>query len=198
MFIFRRKKGRTRETAPFTGIGNLIPQFLADITGDHSCISGDYRFNAQLPHSGNDLLLQCFLLPIPTVRIRSTPSFQIIHLPPCHKGRTGNKLIDLLRRISDTLQQIIPDNLHPCYTQRHIDAVHRHPVYFFLPAFPVPESHGVGIGTVIQVISILHSRRLSDFLLRQRQYFRQFLRGIIPRKMNTCHVFQVPIQARSQ
>ena len=56
----------------------------------------------------------------------------------------------------------------------------------------------VGIGTVIQVISILHSRRLSDFLLRQRQYFRQFLRGIIPRKMNTCHVFQVPIQARSQ
>ena len=64
--------------------------------------------------------------------------------------------------------------------------------------YTVPESHGVGIGTVIQVISILHSRRLSDFLLRQRQYFRQFLRGIIPRKMNTCHVFQVPIQARSQ
>ena len=94
MFIFRRKKGRTRKTAPFTGIGNLIPQFLADITGDHSCISGEYRFNAQLPHSGNDLLLQCFLLPIPTVGIRSAPSFQIIHLPPCHKGRTGiNSLI---------------------------------------------------------------------------------------------------------
>ena len=141
MLVFRRKESRTRKAAPLAGIGNLIAQFLAYITGNHSRISGKYRFNAQFTHTGYDLLLKHFLLLIPTIRIRPTPSFQIIHLPPGHKSRAGNKFIDFFRCISDTLQQIVPNDFHPGNAQRHINAVHCHPVYLLLPTLPIPKRH---------------------------------------------------------
>ena len=168
VFIFRRKESRTGESAPLTGISNLITEFFTDVTGNHSSISGEYRLNTQLPHTGYDLLLKRFLLLIPAIGIRSTPTLQIIHLPPSHKGRAGNKFIDFFCCVSQTFQQIVPDHLHSGDAQRHIDAMHCHPVYFFFPTLPIPENHGIRISAIVQIISVLHGCLLTYLFLWKR------------------------------
>ena len=55
--------------------------------------------------------------------------------------------------IAQPQQHIAPHTLMTDGSKRHIDTMKCHPVNLFLPAFPVPESHGVRECAIIEVIS---------------------------------------------
>ena len=151
--ISRLQKSRTGKAIPQIGLGQVQSQLLVSIMRNHSRISRKYRFDAILTHPLQYFLLQSFLLCVPRVRIGTAPSFQIIHGPPSQKGGTSYKTVYFFFGISQLLEHIEPDTLLPYSGQRKIDAMQSHPVYFFLPALPIPESHRIRVGAIVEIIT---------------------------------------------
>ena len=78
-FIFRLQERRTIVTAPQTRIGYIQAQLFLGIMRYHATITWQNRMNTIFTHPLHNLLLQFGLLNIPTIRIRATPPFQVIH-----------------------------------------------------------------------------------------------------------------------
>ncbi len=70
-----------------------------------------------------------------------------------------------------------------------------HPVYFLFPTLPIPESHRIRISTVIKIITIRQICHMPFFLPDNRQLLRQLGFHLIPGKMNTCIIFQIPVNS---
>ena len=119
----------------------------------HAAIAWQYGVHAEAFHTGEDLFLQFLLTLVPGERQRSTPPFEVVHLPPGKEGRTGNKLTHLFLSISEFEKHVSPYALLTDDGQREVHPVERHPVDLLFPAFPVPEGHGVAEGTVVEVIT---------------------------------------------
>ena len=151
--ISRLQESRTGKAIPQIGLGQVQSQLLVSIMRNHSGISRKYRFDAILTHAIQYFLLQSFLLCVPRVRIGTAPSFQIIHGPPSQEGGAGYKAVYFFFGISQFLEHIEPDTLLPYGGQRKIDAMQGHPVYFFLPALPIPESHRIRVGAIVEIIT---------------------------------------------
>ena len=150
----------------------------------------------ELLHASQDLLLQFLLTLIPRKRQRSAPPFKIIHLPPSQESRTGNELTNLLFRIAQFQQHIAPDALLTDDGQRKIHAMQSHPVDFTFPTLPVPESHRIGERAIVEIVTQRQIGLVALLRLNGRQCGRKFSLHLIPGEMNTCIVFQVPVDTR--
>ena len=165
--------------------------------GHHAAITRKDRFDAVFTHTLQDFLLQSNLLCIPAIRIRSAPAFKVIHQPPGKKARTGYELIYFGFGISQLIKHVIPHSLCPGHSQRDIDAVQSHPVYFFLPSVPIPESHGIRKSTIVQIITVRQGRFSPFFFCHRRKHSRQFCLHSVPGKVDTGIILQIPIQPGS-
>ena len=153
--------------------------------------------HAQFFHSSQYSLLQLLLLFVPTIRVRPSPSLQVIHLPPRKEGRTRNETIDFLLAIPQPCQHVSPHTFVPHSSQRHIDAMQRHPVYFLLPTLPIPKRHRIREGAIIEIIAQSKVRFMPFRLLHCWQMLRQLRMHLIPSQMNACMIFQIPIDTHS-
>ena len=89
---------------------------------------------------------------IPAVGERTAASGEIVHIEPCEVCRSGQKRADGIISVRAS-EQVGPDALEAFGNQRRVDAAQGHPVEFLLPAVPVPECHGVGMGAEIEIVS---------------------------------------------
>ncbi len=80
-------------------------------------------------------------------------------------------------------------------SQRHVDAMQCHPVDFFLPSVPVPESHRIGEGAVVEVVAELEVGFMAFLLFHGRKNVWQFLVHIVPGDVDAGMVFQIPVDA---
>ena len=71
----------------------------------------------------------------------------------------------------------------------------RHPVYFFLPSVPVPESHCVGEGTVVEIVAQFEVGLVALLLLDGWQYCWQFGVHAVPCDMDAGIMLQIPVDA---
>ena len=70
-----------------------------------------------------------------------------------------------------------------------------HPVYFFLPSVPIPESHRIRKGAVIEIVAKLEVGFMALFLFYGRKNVWQFLVHIVPGDVDAGMVFQIPVDA---
>ena len=161
----------------------------------HSTIARQDWLHAHLLHSGKNLFLQGFLLLIPVLRQRTTPTFQIVHLPPGKKGWSGDELAHFFLRITEFQEHIAPYAFRAHGSQWHIDAMQCHPVDFFLPSVPVPESHRIRKGAVIEVVTEFEVGFMAFFLFHGRKNVWQFWVHIVPGDVDAGMVFQIPVDA---
>ncbi len=81
---------------------NVFSSFPPSIRFPKSSLEGSYpsnravRVHSPFFHSFQYFFLQVFLLFIPTIGVRASPAFQIVHFPPGKECWSGNKIIDLL------------------------------------------------------------------------------------------------------
>ena len=195
--VGRLQESRTVIAAPDARVGHIQPQFLLRVVRYHARVTRQYGMDAVLAHPLQDTFLKLFLMGIPTFRIRSSPSFQVVHQPPCLKSRPGNEIADFLFGIAQIQQDIPPDHICPDHRQGQVDAVQGHPVDFLFPAVPVPESHAIGEGAIIEVIPV-GKRGFVAFLAGYfRQDIRQIRPHVVPGQMDARIIFQVPVDAGS-
>ena len=71
----------------------------------------------------------------------------------------------------------------------------RHPVYLLLPPFPVPESHGIGEGAVVEVVAQREVGFMPFFPGHWRQRFGDSGLHPVPRQVYAGIVFQIPVHA---
>ena len=118
------------------------------------------RLHTQFSHSIQYLVLQFYLLLLPTVRKRAVPTIQIPHTMPWQMCRAGKKSPYILFFQSHFQPHSLGNRLARYGSQRHIDSPQSHPVDFLFPAFPIPIRSCITKGTHIQEISVLIRRSL--------------------------------------
>ena len=116
------------------------------------------RLHTQFSHSIQYLVLQFYLLLLPTVRKRAVPTIQIPHTMPWQMCRAGKKSPYILFFQSHFQPHSLGNRLARYGSQRHIDSPQSHPVDFLFPAFPIPIRSCITKGTHIQEISVLIRR----------------------------------------
>ena len=149
--------------------------------------------HVELFHTGKNLLLQFLLTIIPRERQGTTPPFKVVHLPPGKESRTSDKLAHLLLRIAELEQHVSPNALLADNGKWQIHPMECHPVDFLFPALPVPESHRIGERAVIEVVAQTEIRLMTLFLADSRQYGRQLRLHLVPRKMDTSIILEIPV-----
>ena len=184
------------EAVPQARVGDVHAQFLLGIVRQHAGVARQHGTDAILAHPLQDFLLQGHAVLIPLVAVGAAPTFEVVHQPPGLESRTGNEGIGLVLGIAQFQQDIAPCRVSSHQSQRQVDAVQGHPVDFLLPACPVPESHAVGMGTVIQIIAVLQQGLVPLLLSHGRQHGRQFGLHAVPRQVDAGIILQVPIDAR--
>ena len=150
---------------------------LGEVHRHHARESRQYWVYAQFPLTVQNSLCQFLLSHIPCIILNATgtlpcssiqgtrsstaPTLQVVHAPPCRKGRTGYKGLCLLIGIVVLApavllngEQLAPHLLQTYNLQRHIYSMESHPVYFPLPAVPCPCGHGITEGTIVQIVSV--------------------------------------------
>ena len=189
------QEGRAQVTVPDFRVGHVEAQLGLGVARHHARVAREYRLDAVFLHTFQDFLLQGFLLGVPAVGIRSSPAFEVVHFPPGEESRSGDELVHLVRSVAQLQEQVAPYAFLAHGSQGQVHAVQGHPVDFLFPAGPVPESHTVREGTVVEVVAQAEVR-LTAFLLRYaRQYSGQFRGHAVPRQVDACMVFQVPVDA---
>ena len=180
---------------PIVFVPYLCRRLLNKFAWNHTAITRENRMDIQLFHALDNLSLEDFLLFIPTVRIWSAPAFQVVHFPPCQECRTGYELVYILSGVTQFLHHIFPDTLVSYGSQRHIDAVQSHPVYLFLPALPSPERHGIAERAVVEVVTEAQVCLPAFLPCHCRQDLRQLGMHLVPGKMHTGIILQVPVDS---
>ena len=120
--------------------------------------------HTELFHAGEYLFLQLLLTIVPRKGQRSTPPFEVVHLPPCQESRTSNELAYLFLRITEFQQHITPHAFLTDDSERQVDAMQGKPVDLLFPTFPIPEGHGIREGTIVKGVT-LRKIGLVSFLL---------------------------------
>ena len=189
------QEGRTRVAVPASAVGHVQSQLLAGVARHHAAVARQHRLHAPFLHALQDFLLQSLLLGIPRSGQRTAPALEVVHLPPCQEGRTGNELAHLLLCVTQSKQQVAPDALLAHHGQRQVDTVQCHPVNLLLPAFPVPEGHGVRKRAVVEVVAQRHLCLVLLLFLDTRQHGRQHGLRVVPRDVDAAVVLQVPVHA---
>ena len=138
---------------PHAAVGHVETQLLLGIVWHHTAVARQDGFHAELFHACEYFLLQSLLLLIPVLWQWTAPTLQVVHLPPSQEGRTGDKLAHFLFRVTEFQEHVAPYTLFTHDGKWHVDAVECHPVDFLLPSVPIPESHGVGEGAVVEVVT---------------------------------------------
>ena len=110
--------------------------------------------HVKLLHTSKNLFLQFLLTSIPGERQRTAPPFKVIHLPPSQEGRACDKLAHLLFCIPQLEQHITPYALLANDSQGQVHPMQGEPVDFLFPTLPVPESHRVREGAVVESITL--------------------------------------------
>ena len=168
------------KTVPQARVGDVHSQFLLGIVRQHARIAGQHGPYAILAHPLQDFLLQGHAILIPLVAVGTAPPLEVVHQPPGLESRTGNEGIGLVLGVAQFQQDIAPDGVGPHQGQRQVDAVQGHPVYLLFPARPVPESHAVGVGAVVQVIAVLQCRLVPFFPRNRRKHIGQLSFHAVP------------------
>ena len=197
MGISRQQVGRTSIAVPCTTRCNVQAKLLLGIVGHHTAVAWQHGMHAQLTLTGENLLLQRRLLLIPAVGQRATPPLQVVHCPPGEEGRTGDELSDSFLAVAQFQQHVAPYYLFSGSCQWHVDAMKRHPVYLFLPTLPVPESHGIGKGAIVEVVTIGQPRGVSLRFGNSRQMTGQAGVHVVPTDHDTGVMLQIPVDTRS-
>ena len=147
---------RSLETAPLSllyclGRWETVSQCLRN----HAVKSGQHRGNSKLPHAPVDFSRQCDAVLIPLFGKTLPESGEISHKKPGIVNRPGQILIHILL-FHPKLQEGFPDHgFLPGQAQRQIYPAQSHQIQFLFPSLPIPERHGIRIGTIIQKISVL-------------------------------------------
>ena len=191
--VSRQKIRRTLESVPKASISDIQSETRFGIMGNHTTIAWQYGMHAQLPHTGENLFLKLLLTTIPGKGQRTTPPFEIVHLPPGKEGRTSDELAYLFFSIAEFQEHIPPHTLLTHDSQRKIDAMQCHPIDFLLPTFPIPKSHRVRECAIIEVVAQGEISLMALFLLDGRENGRQFRLHLVPGKVNTGIVLQIPV-----
>ena len=184
------------ESVPQACIGHIQAQLLFCIVGYHSTVSWQYRVHTQLLHAGQNLLLQLLLSGVPRCGQRSTPSFKVIHLPPCQESRSGNKLAHLFLAVSQLQQHVSPHALLTYNGKWQIYSVQSHPVYFLLPAVPIPERHRIAECAVVKIITQSQVGLVTFLLLNFWHHSGQLCLHLVPTKVYPCVILQIPVESR--
>ena len=188
-FIRRVYNARTLESpSPLAAIGiGGHTGLLGEVYRHHTRESWQYGVYTQFPLAVQDFLCQFLLAHIPCIVLHATgtipctsvqgsgsstaPPLQVVHAPPCRKGRTWHEGLGLLIGIVIFAhavllkgEELAPHLLQTYNLQRHVDAMQRHPVYFPLPAVPCPCGHGVTESAIVKIISVTG---IADTCLRQ-------------------------------
>ena len=164
---------------------------------NHARVSRQYRLDTVFAHPFQDFLLQGFLLRVPTVGIRPAPSFEVIHRPPGKERRTGNEAVGFFFCVAQFGKHVAPYTFLSHGGKRKVDAMQCHPVDFLFPACPVPESHGIRVGAIVEVVAQAQVGFMSFGLGDGWERSGQFCRHVVPRKVDAGIVFQVPVQTGS-
>ena len=91
---------------------------------------------------------------VPALRLRAAPRRHVVHEEPPVVGSARDEGVHLVEGVAIvTHQHFAPHAFHARDSQRHVDAVQRHPVELLLPAFPAPEGHRVAVGAEIEVVA---------------------------------------------
>ena len=164
--------------------------------GHHTAIAWQYGVHVELFHTSQNLLLKLLLTGIPRERQRSTPPFEVVHLPPGEESRTSDKIAHLFLRIAQLEQHVTPDALLTDDGQREVHTMKCHPVDFLLPALPAPERHRVAEGTVIEVIAQGEIGLVALLLRDCGEHSGQLGLHLVPSEMDAGIVLQVPVHTR--
>ena len=188
--------GRTLEPVPKSRISHIQMQTLFGIVRHHTAIARQYGMHAQLLHTGQYLFLEFLLTTVPGEWQRSTPPFEVVHLPPGKEGRPCDELPYLLFRIAEFQEHIAPHALLTDDGQGQIDTMQRHPVDLLLPALPVPEGHRIRECAVVEVVSQREVGLVTLLLTDDGEYGRELRLHLIPGEVDAGIVFQIPVDAR--
>ena len=71
-----------------------------------------------------------------------------------------------------------------------------HPVDFLLPTIPAPERHGVGESAIVEVVAKREVCLVTLLLRNSGENGWEFSLHLVPRKMDTSIVLQVPVHTR--
>ena len=178
-FIRGVYNARTLESpSPLAAIGiGGHTGLLGEVDRHHTRESRQYGVYAQFPLAVQDFLCQFLLAHIPCIVLHATgtipctsvqgsgsstaPPLQVVHAPPCRKGRTWHEGLGLLIGIVVLApavllkgEELAPHLLQTYNLQRHVYSMQSHPVYFPLPAVPCPCGHGVTEGAIVQIVSV--------------------------------------------
>ena len=122
----------------------------------HTGVTRQTGVYAKFLHAFQYLFLKAFALTVPRIAVWTAPTLQIVHEPPCLECRTGNEGVGFGFGVAETQQHVAPDGIGTHDVKAEVDAVQSHPVEFLLPALPVPKSHGVREGAVVEVVAVLY------------------------------------------
>ena len=147
---------------------------------NHTTIAWQHRMHTEFLHTVQNLLLQLFLTVIPRKGQRTTPSFQIVHLPPSQESRTRNKLSDFLFVVTQAQQHLPPHAFLSYDSQWQIHTMQGHPINFLFPSVPIPEGHGIREGAIIEIVAQRKIGLMTFRFLYFRQHSRQLCFHLIP------------------
>ena len=132
---------------------------------------------------------------IPACRERSSPPLDVVHLEPGQVGRARNDGRHIFLGITQAKQEVPPHAFVADGREGQVHPVQRHPVQLPFPTVPVPESHRIGVGAVVEIVHEIHLGRMPFGLRRQRQHLWKRRAHPVPAQMDPAVVFQVPVQA---
>ena len=196
--VRRLQEGRPAVGAPESRGGHVEAQLLAGVVGQHARVTRQYGLDVQLAHPAHDALLKGLLLAVPVFRVGASPSLKVVHEPPSLKGGAGYESVDFVRRIAQFVEHVAPNDVRSGQRQWQVDAVERHPVYFLLPALPVPEGHRIGERAVVQVVAQVEVGLVALRSGDVGQCFGQVGVHAVPREVYVGVMLQIPVQSRSQ
>ena len=157
--------------------------------------SRQHRCHVQLALACQDPLLQFFLALNPRHRQRAAKAVEVGHAMPWQMRRTGKIATNLLIGQTVLLPHFIPDSLLTGDSQRHGDAVQRHPVDETFPLLPLPPRHRIAERAVVEEEPFPYQSLLAHRLYNQRVMAWKLHRLVrVPRHIHMRVVLQVIIE----
>ena len=193
--VFGLQECGTVISLPQPRVRNIQPETLRCVVRQHSGVSRQDRLDSQFCHAGEDSLLQFSIAGVPRGGIGTAPAFEIVHQPPGLECWSCNKFRGIGIRIAEAAEDIEPQCVRTDSSETQVDAVEGHPVEFLFPAGPVPEGHGIGECTVIEIIAVLRAGGTALRCGYRGQFCRKLRMHAVPAQVNAGIIFQVPVES---
>ena len=122
-------------------------------------------------------------------------SFTVNHTPPSLEGRTGNVVADFLGCVAIFLcVKVVPNTVETHKHQRHIDTVKGHPVDFLHPTLLGPHRTGVGVGTIVEIVTDVNRTRFLYCLSGEgKRGTNKVGTQLVPSEVDVSYMVQIPV-----